>query len=166
MRGRSLGPRGRRGRCEATPSPSGYYARDAWYGSNESIGRMPADRVSVGRGCFASLPRRRGAPVNRVVDAPAPPYYAVIAPAELRDDARGYPELAARLVELAKRQPGFLGIEAGPQRGFALAVSYWASLEAIEAWRVDSRHVIAKQQGMSDWFAKYVTRIAKVERVY
>jgi heme-degrading monooxygenase HmoA len=104
--------------------------------------------------------------VNRIVDAPAPPYYAVIAPAEVREDLRGYPELAAKLVELAKQQPGFLGIESGWQRGFALAVSYWASLEAIEAWRRNAQHLLAKRKGTSDWFAKYVTRIAKVERVY
>ena len=40
--------------------------------------------------------------MKKVVDAPTPPYYAVIAPAELAGDVRGYPELAARLVELAK----------------------------------------------------------------
>ena len=104
--------------------------------------------------------------MNRVVDGPAPPYYAVIAPAELHGDTRGYPELAAQLVELARQQPGFLGIESGWQPGFALAVSYWASLEAIQAWSRNARHVIAKRKGMSVWFEKYVTRIAKVERVY
>jgi heme-degrading monooxygenase HmoA len=104
--------------------------------------------------------------MNRVVAAPPPPYYAVIAPAELRADVRGYPELAASLVELAKQQPGFLGIESGWQPGFALAVSYWDSLEAIQAWRQNARHVLAKRKGMSDWFESYVTRIAKVERVY
>ena len=104
--------------------------------------------------------------MTRVVDAPTPPYYAVIAPAELREDVRGYPELAAKLIELAKRQPGFLGIESGAQRGFALAVSYWTSLEAIEAWRVNAQHLLAKKKGQSEWFEKYVTRIAKVERVY
>jgi heme-degrading monooxygenase HmoA len=104
--------------------------------------------------------------VNRIVDTPPPPYYAVIAPAELREEVRGYPELAARLVESARQQPGFLGIEAGSQPGFALAVSYWSSLEAIAAWRVDSQHLLAKRKGMSDWFERYLTRIAKVERVY
>jgi len=104
--------------------------------------------------------------VSQVVDAPNPPYWAVIAPAELADDVRGYPELAAKLVELAKSQPGFLGIETGFQRGFALAVSYWASLDAIAAWRTSSLHLIAKEKGKSAWFKKYVTRIARVERVY
>jgi heme-degrading monooxygenase HmoA len=104
--------------------------------------------------------------MNRVVDAPPPPYYAVIAPAELAEDVRGYPELAAKLVALAKEQPGFLGIESGFQHGFALAVSYWSSLEAIQAWSVHARHMVAKERGKSVWFRKYVTRIAKVERVY
>jgi len=104
--------------------------------------------------------------VNKVVDAPAPPYYAVIAPAELAEDVRGYPELAAKLAELARAQPGFLGIESGFQRGFALAVSYWASLEAIEGWSRNVHHMIAKEKGRSMWFRKYVTRIARVERVY
>jgi heme-degrading monooxygenase HmoA len=101
-----------------------------------------------------------------VVDAPTPPYYAVIAPAELAEDVSGYPELASKLIELAKRQPGFLGIESGFQRGFALAVSYWTSLEAIQGWRTNVEHVLAKEKGKSMWFRKYVTRIAKVERVY
>ncbi len=104
--------------------------------------------------------------MNKVVDAPAPPYYAVIAPAELNDDIRGYPELAAKLAKLAQSQPGFIGIEAGGQEGFSLAVSYWASLEAIQAWRTQATHMLAKEKGKSDWFGKYVTRIARVERVY
>jgi heme-degrading monooxygenase HmoA len=104
--------------------------------------------------------------MNKVVAAPTPPYYAVIAPAELHEDIRGYPEMAAKLVELAKKQPGFLGIESGFQKGFALAVSYWASLEAIQAWSENAHHMIAKDKGKTAWFKKYVTRIAKVERVY
>jgi heme-degrading monooxygenase HmoA len=89
-----------------------------------------------------------------------------MASTELEEDVRGYPELAAKLVELAKQEPGFLGIESGFQRGFALAVSYWSSLEAIQRWSTNARHMIAKEKGKSAWFKKYVTRIARVERVY
>jgi heme-degrading monooxygenase HmoA len=39
-------------------------------------------------------------------------------------------------------------------------------LEAIESWSKHSVHMIAKAKGKSVWFKKYVTRIAKVERVY
>jgi heme-degrading monooxygenase HmoA len=104
--------------------------------------------------------------MNKVVDAPEPPYYAVIAPAELREDVRGYLEMAKKLVELAHAQPGFIGIESGFQKDFSLAVTYWASLDAIDAWSRNARHVVAKEKGKSEWFSKYVTRIARVERVY
>lgn len=104
--------------------------------------------------------------MSQVVDTPAPPYYAVIAPAELADDVKGYPQLAQQLIELARQQPGFLGIEAGFQPGFSLAVTYWTSLEAIQAWSANTHHLIAKDLGKSRWFKKYLTRIARVERVY
>lgn len=104
--------------------------------------------------------------MNKIAETPAPPYYAVIAPAELADDIKGYPELALKLIELAKEVPGFLGIESGFQPGFAVAVSYWATLEAIQQWSVNAQHLVAKDKAKSKWFKKYLTRIAKVEKVY
>lgn len=104
--------------------------------------------------------------MSQVVNTPAPPYYAVIAPAELAEDVKGYPEMALQLIELARQQPGFLGIEAGFMPGFSLAVTYWTSLESIQAWSHNARHLIAKDLGKTRWFKKYLTRIAKVERVY
>jgi len=96
---------------------------------------------------------------------PEPPYYAVIAPASLHADVKGYPELAARLVQVARGIDGFLGIEACFQGSFALAVSYWRSLEAIDTWRQHAEHLRAKELGKTRWFESYVTRIAKVERI-
>ena len=143
---------------------------NAVFGLTEAPPRGPGDTSTSPSDGWAprppDLPRGRASISNKVVNAPSPPYYAVIAPAELHEDIGGYPETAAKLVELAKEQPGFLGIESGSQKGFALAVSYWASLEAIQAWRENARHMIAKEKGKSTWFKKYLTRIAKVERVY
>jgi heme-degrading monooxygenase HmoA len=102
----------------------------------------------------------------RIAQPPDPPYYAVIAPAVLNPDFKGYPELALRLMELARSVDGFLGIEACIGGNFSLAVSYWRSLEAIEAWRRHAQHLVAKDLGKTRWFESYVTRIAKVERVY
>jgi heme-degrading monooxygenase HmoA len=104
--------------------------------------------------------------MSKIVETPAPPYYAVIAPAVLRPDVKGYPELALHLVELARDIDGFLGIESAFQGNFALAISYWRSLEAIDAWRRHAQHVRAKELGMTRWFESYTTRIAKVERKY
>jgi heme-degrading monooxygenase HmoA len=106
--------------------------------------------------------------MSQIADTPEPPYYAVIAPAVLNTnvDLKGYPEMAARLMELARDIDGFLGIESCFQSNFAIAVSYWRSLEAIDAWRRHAQHLHAKELGKTRWFESYVTRIAKVERAY
>lgn len=104
--------------------------------------------------------------MNVIAITPEPPYYAVIAPAELNDDVKGYPEMAQKMVEIAKGQSGFIGIESCYMRGFVIAVTYWESLEAIDAWRVNAHHVIAKDNAKTRWFKKYFTRIAKVEKAY
>ena len=44
-------------------------------------------------------------------NTPAPPYFAVIFTSERIAGDNGYAETAARIVELASQQPGFLGIE-------------------------------------------------------
>jgi heme-degrading monooxygenase HmoA len=102
----------------------------------------------------------------QIAATPEPPYYAVIAPTELRDDLTGYGETAMRLAEIARGIDGFLGIESAISGRFVIAVSYWRSLEAIQTWRRHAEHLAAKENARTRWFDKYVTRIAKVERVY
>jgi heme-degrading monooxygenase HmoA len=101
-----------------------------------------------------------------IADTPEPPYWAVIAPAVLREDPAGYGETALRLAELAREIDGFLGIEACAAGRFSLAVSYWRSLDAIHAWRRRAEHLHAKELARTRWFERYLTRIARVERVY
>lgn len=90
--------------------------------------------------------------MSRIVATPEPPYYAVIAPSVLRKDVRGYPQMATQLMEVAKDVDGFLGIETCYQGNFVMAVSYWRSLEAIQAWRQHSKHLRAKEMGKTQWF--------------
>jgi heme-degrading monooxygenase HmoA len=104
--------------------------------------------------------------MSRIVKTPSPPYYAVIAPAVLSDDVRGYREMAMAMMQAAEAVEGFLGIEFCVDGHFSLAVSYWRSLEAIETWRAHARHGVAKEMGRTRWFDAYFTRIARVERDY
>jgi heme-degrading monooxygenase HmoA len=76
------------------------------------------------------------------------------------------PALDDRLMEVAREVDGFLGIESCIHGNFTLAVSYWRSLDAIEAWRRHAQHRLARELGKTRWFESYVTRIAKVERAY
>lgn len=96
---------------------------------------------------------------------PKPPYYAVIFTSIQNAKTHGYPASADRMVELAARQPGFLGIESA-REALGITVSYWSSLEAIRAWKVDAEHLLAQQQGRNRWYRAYHVRIALIERAY
>jgi len=99
---------------------------------------------------------------------PEPPYYAVIfASQRTPADVAGYAAMADRMVELARQQPGFLGVDSarGPD-GFGITVSYWTTLEAIAQWRAHLEHQAAQAQGKQTWYAHYELRIALVERAY
>jgi heme-degrading monooxygenase HmoA len=98
---------------------------------------------------------------------PPPPYYAVIFTSRRTEGDRGYGRMAERMEELAGGQPGYLGIEsARGADGFGVTVSYWASEEAIAAWKANLDHRVAQETGRRTWYAGYSIRIARVERAY
>jgi heme-degrading monooxygenase HmoA len=105
---------------------------------------------------------------ERFASTPAPPYYAVIFSARRaagEDD--GYAETAARMLELAAQQPGYLGVEhARDADGFGITVSYWTSESAIAAWKQQAEHAAARARGRRDWYAHFELRVARVERAY
>lgn len=99
---------------------------------------------------------------------PKPPYYAVIFTSRrnAHDDA-GYGEAAQRMVELAARQPGYLGVESvRGEDGIGITVSYWTSEEAIRAWRAHAEHAETREHGRNHWYEAYELRVAKVGRAY
>ena len=96
---------------------------------------------------------------------PDPPYYAVIFTSTRTDVDDGYGQMSATMVELASRQPGFLGVESARDAdGLGITVSYWESEEAIANWRRNAEHQIAQSYGREQWYSAFVTRVAKVER--
>lgn len=96
---------------------------------------------------------------------PAPPYYAVIFTSLRTDGDNGYGAMAARMVELAAQQPGFLGAESA-REGLGITVSYWADLQSIAAWKQNAEHLEAQRLGREQWYAGFRLRIARVERDY
>jgi heme-degrading monooxygenase HmoA len=100
--------------------------------------------------------------------APPAPYYAVIFSSTLSDNAAGYGAMAARMVDLAKEQDGFLGVESASRtsEGFGITVSYWRDLESISRWKAQSEHAAAQKMGRDAFYRSYKLRIAKVEREY
>ena len=81
--------------------------------------------------------------------------------------AEDYEASAAAMVELASKQPGFLGVESarGPD-GFGITVSYWDSLEAIRHWKDVPAHAATQARGKNTFYERYEVRVAVVERGY
>jgi len=98
---------------------------------------------------------------------PAAPYYAAIFTGQRTAIDAGYGAVAARMEQLAARQPGFLGLESARNAdGLGITVSYWESLEAIANWRNQPEHRVAQNNGRRKWYEHFELRIAKVERAY
>jgi heme-degrading monooxygenase HmoA len=103
--------------------------------------------------------------MSTLARTPEPPYYAVIFTSLLTDDDRGYDEMAEQMLAMAAQQPGYLGVEsARGADGLGITVSYWESEAAIANWRSVAEHRVAQQHGREQWYASFVTRVAKVER--
>lgn len=100
-----------------------------------------------------------------IASTPKPPYYAVIFTSVLADSDDGYAEMADKMVELAQKQDGFLGIESA-RNELGISVSYWRDEESIKAWKENMEHSIARKFGREAWYQSFKTRVAKVERDY
>ena len=96
-----------------------------------------------------------------------PPYYAVVFSAQRSDGDRGYAAMAERMLELARAQEGFLGVEsARDEHGFGITVSYWSSEQAIARWKALGEHQLAQERGHRTWYTDFRLRVCRVEREY
>lgn len=95
---------------------------------------------------------------------PQPPYFAAIFTSVRSDGDNGYGEAAKQMLELAAGQPGFLGFESARQE-IGISVSYWASLEAIAAWKENAAHQLAQERAR-EWYRSFRVRVCRVEREY
>lgn len=103
--------------------------------------------------------------MSKLATTPQPPYYAVIFTSLPASNQEGYAETAARMEALAKQQPGYLGLEHA-RANIAVTVSYWESLEAIKAWKMNAEHAAARAKGRSTWYADFKLRVCLVEKEY
>lgn len=101
-----------------------------------------------------------------IANTPAAPYYAVIFSSVRTNSDQGYGQAATQMLELAREQPGFLGVESAREDGLGITVSYWASEAAILAWKRQAEHSQVREQGRTTWYSAFHTRVCKVERDY
>lgn len=119
-----------------------------------------------------ALRARSAAPESATARTPDPTSaqqcFAVIFSSQRTGEAaEEYDRSAEAMVELASKQPGFLGVESarGPD-GFGITVSYWDSLEAIRNWKDVPPHLTIQARGKNTFYERYEVRVAIVERGY
>lgn len=100
-----------------------------------------------------------------VNNTPKPPYYAVIFTSMRNDEDKGYNKMSDRMIELAFKEDGFLGLESAREE-LGITVSYWKDEKSIKKWKDNLEHQSAQKLGKKLWYKQYKIRIAKVERDY
>lgn len=93
------------------------------------------------------------------------PYYAVIFISIRTDVDEGYSAMAEKMIELAMKQDGFLGVDSA-RNEIGITVSYWKDLESIKAWKENAIHKIAQEYGKSKWYKNFKVRITMVISEY
>jgi len=94
------------------------------------------------------------------------PYYAVVFSSERTGIDNYYSLMAAKMVELASKQKGYLGVESARDSNLGITVSYWETIEDIVAWKANAAHQVAQERGKKEWYSRFAVRICKVERDY
>ncbi len=100
-----------------------------------------------------------------IAQTPTPPYYAVIFTSLRTEVDDGYEEMAEKMIALAAKQEGFLGVESA-RNDLGITVSYWKDLQSIKNWKEHYEHTLAREKGRKEWYKSFKTRIALVERDY
>lgn len=100
-----------------------------------------------------------------IAKTPKKPYYAVIFTSIKKGESEQYEITSNRMIALAKKQKGFLGLESA-RNDIGITVSYWDSEESIRSWKNQNEHQAAQQKGKDVWYSAFKVRVCKVERDY
>ncbi len=93
---------------------------------------------------------------------PTSNYYAVIFASTKSNDIEGYAQMDEQTMTLAQQQPGFLAYESVNNNNKGIFISYWQSKEAINNWRKNVTHLMAKDKA-KQWYKRYLSQICLVE---
>lgn len=89
-------------------------------------------------------------------------FYAVIFSNTKSNNLEGYAEMDEKTMTLAQQQTGYLGYESLTKENQTIFISYWETKEAIENWRKNSTHQMAKSNA-TKWYKRYLSQICLVE---
>ncbi|MGX9883063.1 antibiotic biosynthesis monooxygenase family protein [Streptomyces sp. NPDC002276] len=99
------------------------------------------------------------------IEAFEPPYYVAVFTTVRTQEQSGYGETNARMEELVRDIPGYLGMDhAQTPGGLGITVGYFRDAEALAEWRTNAEHRAAQRRGRAEWYERYTLHVAKVER--
>ncbi len=90
-------------------------------------------------------------------------FYAVIFSSEKGEELDGYAVMDETTMKLASEQKGYLGYESLSNANKTIFISYWESKEAIDAWRINATHQMAKAKA-AKWYKRYLSQICLVNQ--
>lgn len=74
-------------------------------------------------------------------------------------------EVVGRMIRLAVRAQGFLGLEtANRDDGAATMQSYWSSLESLDRWKLACDRMLAESCGLTSWYHAFGLTVTKIDR--
>lgn len=92
--------------------------------------------------------------------------YAVIFRAEINMLDSRYSEMAAQMRDLAINEYGCAEFAAVTEGKYEIAISYWRSLNQIQKWKQDARHLVAQKLGQTVWYRSYQVQVVEILREY
>ena len=92
--------------------------------------------------------------------------YVCIFRAQIKELDDEYREMAERMRSLAMNAYGCTRFSATTEGNTEIALSYWDSLDDIQAWKANAEHLKAQSKGRSNWYQSYEVQITEVIRSY
>jgi len=89
--------------------------------------------------------------------------YAVIFKAQMKNPDKQYSQMAKQMRDIAKEHyhcQSFISYMQGDQE---IAISYWNTIEDIQAFKNDERHVLAQKLGKIKWYSNYQIDIVEIK---
>ena len=90
--------------------------------------------------------------------------YAVIFKATIKQFDSQYSEMVVHMRELAINKYGCTEFTACTEGDKEIAISYWPSIEHINAWHQNPEHKAAQVLGKSKWYESYQVQITEILR--
>lgn len=115
--------------------------------------------------CLTSI-KRKTMEIWKNGVAPRPPYFAVIFISIKSDNLNGFRDMDEKTLDLAINFPGYLGHKSIGEGSNNIFISYWDSMESIEKWKNHQVHLMAKSQGISQWYDYYLSQICEVKSAH